>query len=129
MWEAYGMGNEDFLWAGAALMGGIGGEQAATCGAVAAAAVALGFRHCTPAVDTENAQKAREATAAEAGGLVKSFIREFGAVSCSELTGVDFSDEKAAREAFESGRLRCRQQVEFVIEKLYGLEKDRGHDP
>jgi hypothetical protein len=60
--------------------------------------------------------------------MVKSFIQEFGAVSCTELTGVDFSDEKAAKEAMESGRLRCREQVEFVIEKLYGLEKKRGGD-
>jgi C_GCAxxG_C_C family probable redox protein len=129
MWEAYGLGNEDFLWAGAAFLGGIGGEQAATCGAVAAAAIALGLRHRRPAGDGERAEKARQAAAAEAAGLVKSFIREFGAVSCTELTGVDFSDEKAAREAMASGRLRCPEQVEFVIEKLYGLEKGRGGGP
>jgi C_GCAxxG_C_C family probable redox protein len=129
MQEAYGTGNEDFLWAGAALLGGIGGEQVATCGAVAAAAVALGLRHRTPAADGEKAEKARHAAIAEAAELAKSFIREFGALSCTELTGVDFSDEKAAREAFASGRLRCPEQVEFIIEKLYGLEKDRGADP
>jgi C_GCAxxG_C_C family probable redox protein len=126
MREAYGLENEDFLWAGAALMGGIGGQQTATCGAVAAAAVALGLRHRCPAGDKEKADKARQAAAEEAAELVKSFIGEFGAVSCIELTGVDLSDEKTAKQAFESGQLRCEEQVRFVVEELYELEKKRG---
>jgi C_GCAxxG_C_C family probable redox protein len=126
MWEAYGLGNEDFLWAGAALRGGIAGQQQATCGAVAAAAVVLGLKNRQPADDKERAEKAREAANADAAELVKSFIGKFGAVNCIELTGVDFSDEKAAKQAAESGRLRCHEQVGFVIEKLYEPDKRRG---
>jgi hypothetical protein len=38
---------------------------------------------------------------------------------------VDFKDEKATKQAVARGQLRCREQVLFVIEKLYELEKRR----
>jgi C_GCAxxG_C_C family probable redox protein len=126
MWEAYGLKNEDFLWAGTAFRGGIAGQQQATCGAVAAAALALGLRHRCSLADKEKAEQARKATNDDAAELVKSFIQRFGAVTCIGLTGVDFSDEKATKRAIDSGLLKCDQQVQFVIEKLYELEDKRN---
>ena len=125
MWEAYGLENEDILWASTAFLGGIAGQQEATCGALAAGAIALGLRHRTSRADKKKAEKARRQTIEEAATLAKSFQEKFGAVSCIGLTGIDFSDEAAARKAFESGELRCDEQAEFVIEKLYELEKKR----
>jgi C_GCAxxG_C_C family probable redox protein len=124
MWEAYGLENEDFLWAGTAFKGGIDGRQQATCGALASAAVCLGLRHRCPIADKEKAEEARNVICREAGELVDEFVKKFGAVSCIALTGVDFSDEKAAGEAREKGQLRCREQVLYVIEKLYELERN-----
>jgi C_GCAxxG_C_C family probable redox protein len=126
MWEAYGLKNEDFLWAGTAFRGGIAGQQQATCGAVAASALALGLRHRCSLADKEKAEQARKATNEDAADLVKSFIQRFGAVTCIGLTGVDFSDEKAVKQAIDSGLLKCSQQVQFVIEKLYELEDKRN---
>jgi C_GCAxxG_C_C family probable redox protein len=126
MWEAYGLKNEDFLWAGTAFRGGIAGQQQATCGAVAASALALGLRHRCSLADKEKAEQARKATNDDAADLVRSFIQRFGAVTCFELTGVDFSDEKAVKQAIDSGLLKCSQQVQFVIEKLYELEDKRN---
>ena len=128
MWEAYGLKNEDFLWAGVAFRGGIAGQQQATCGAVSASALALGLRHRCSLTEREKAEKSRNAANEEAGELVKSFIRKFGAVTCSGLTGVDFSDEAAMKKAIESGLFekKCHKQIQFVIEKLYELDEKRG---
>jgi C_GCAxxG_C_C family probable redox protein len=125
MWEAYGLENEDFLWAGMALRGGIAGQQQATCGAVASAAVCLGLRHRCSIADGKKAEAARRVICREANELVGKFIRKFGAVTCIKLTGVDFSDEKATRIAADKGQLRCHEQVMFVIEKLFELEERR----
>ena len=128
MWEAYGLENEDFLWAGVTFRGGIAGHQQATCGAVSASALVLGLRHRHSLADKEKAEKARNAANEEAGELVRSFIQKFGAVTCFGLTGVDFSDEEARKRARESGLFeqRCHKQIQFVIEKLYELDKKRG---
>jgi len=131
MWEAYGLENEDFLWAGVALRGGIAGQQQGACGAVSSGAVCLGFRHRCSVADREKAEKARGAVYQEAAELVKSFIQKFGAVSCIGLTGVDFSDEKAMKQAINSGLFeeKCFKQAQFVIEKLYELEEKRVSTP
>jgi C_GCAxxG_C_C family probable redox protein len=128
MWEAYGLKNEDFLWAGVAFRGGIAGQQQATCGAVSASALALGFRHRCSIADKEKAEKSRDAANEDAGELVRSFIREFGAVTCFGLLGVDFSDEEAMRQARDSGlfKEKCPKQVQFVIQKLYELDEKRS---
>jgi C_GCAxxG_C_C family probable redox protein len=128
MWEAYGLKNEDFLWAGVAFRGGIAGQQQATCGAVAASALALGLRHRSSLADKEKAEKSRNAANEDAGELVRSFIQKFGAVTCFGLIGVDFSDEAAMKKAIDSGlfKQKCPKQVQFVIEKLYELDEKRG---
>jgi C_GCAxxG_C_C family probable redox protein len=131
MREAYGLENEDFLWAGTAFMGGIAGQQQATCGSVSGAALVLGLRHRCSTADREKAEKARQAINEDAAKLVKSFIEKFGAVTCINLIGVDFSDEAAMKQAIESGLFeqKCNQQVLFVIEKLYELEEKRRRSP
>lgn len=128
MWEAYGLNNEDFLWAGVAFRGGIAGQQQATCGAVSAAALALGLRHRRSLADREKAEKSRNAANEDAGELVKSFVQRFSAVTCIGLTGVDFSDEGAMKKAVDAGLFekKCDKQAQFVIEKLYELDKKRG---
>jgi len=127
MWEAYGLENEDFLWAGTVFQGGIAGQQQAPCGAVSAAAIALGLRHrCSPD-DKGKAGQARKAANDDAAELVKSFAEKFGDIMCLGLLGVDLSDEAAAKQAIESGLFKkCDNYVQFVVEKLYELEEKRS---
>jgi C_GCAxxG_C_C family probable redox protein len=127
MWEAYGLKNEDFLWASTALWGGIAGQQQATCGAVSSAAVCLGLRHRSKLSDKDKAEKARKAAIDEAGELVKEFIGKFGAVTCFGLIEFDLTTEEGLKQAKESGVFEnnCPKQVRFVIEKLYQLEEKR----
>ena len=69
MWEAYDLGNEDFLWAGAAFMGGISGEQQAPCGAISASVVSIGLRHRCSFTDKEKVKQARNTVRNHAGKL------------------------------------------------------------
>ncbi len=110
MWETYEMGNQDFLWAAVALHGGIAGQRQATCGAVAASAVSLGFIHRCSLADKENAKRAREAARKEASELVENVIKKFGAVVCQPL----------------KDKNNCDDCVRFVIEKLYEFEQKRA---
>jgi C_GCAxxG_C_C family probable redox protein len=127
MWEAYGLKNQDFLWASTVFRGGIAGRQQATCGAVASSAVCLGLRHRRSLADKDKAERARNAANDEAKELVGSFIEKYGAVTCLELVGVDFSDEEARKRAREAGvfEKKCHNFLQFVIEKLYELEEKR----
>jgi C_GCAxxG_C_C family probable redox protein len=128
MWEAYGLGNKDFLWAGAGFHGGIAGQQQAPCGAVSAGVIALGFRHRTESDDPDVIEAARKAANDDAAELVKSFNEKFGDITCRGLLGFDFSDEAAAKKAIDGGvfEQKCPRYVEFIIEKLY--EMDAKHD-
>lgn len=127
MWEAYGLGNEDFLWAGTVFRGGIADRQQANCGAISTAAIALGLRHRCSLDDTEKAERAKRAACDEAVELVESFIERYGALSCLGLLGVDLSDEAAVKKAIESGLFKeCDKRILFVIEKLYELEEKRS---
>ncbi len=129
MWEAYGLENEDFLWAGTAFHGGIAGQQQAPCGAVSAAAIALGLRNrCSPD-DKEKAGVGRKAAFEDAAEIVRSFNEKFGGINCLGLLGVDLSDEAAAKKAIESGLFKkCDDYALFVIGKLYELEEKRSID-
>ncbi|OGO30348.1 MAG: hypothetical protein A2Z29_09825 [Chloroflexi bacterium RBG_16_56_11] len=126
MWEAYGLKNQDLLWASQAFQGGIAGQQSATCGAVASAAVCLGLRHRYPS-SGEKAEKERQAVYKEAKKLVGDFIEKYGAVTCIGLLGIDLSDEEARKKARDEGLFerKCQQYLLFVIDKLYGLEERR----
>jgi len=128
LWEAYGLKNEDFLWAGTVFRGGIAGQQQAPCGAVSASALALGLHHRCSTADKNKAEQARNAACEDAAELLKSFEDKFGAVSCIGLLGVDFKDEEAMKQARESGifERKCQKQVQFAIEKLYEIENKRN---
>jgi len=125
MWEAYELGNEDLLWSATAFNGGIAGQQQAPCGAVSASAVCLGLRHrCSPA-DKQRAEQARLNARQDASELVRNFTERFGTIICRDLLGFDFSDAEAARQFRESGiwKEKCDKYVQFVIEKLYELDR------
>lgn len=128
MWEAHGLANPDFLWAGAAFTGGIGGQQQAPCGALSAGAVFLGLRHKCPSEDRQRAKQARADARGDAAELVRSFKEKFGAISCIDLVGIDFSKPGGYQEFQASGTWqdKCDQYVKFVIEKLYELEEKRN---
>ena len=130
MWEAYGLENEDFLWAGTVFQGGIAGYQQAPCGALSAGALVLGLRHRCPPADKKAAGRARKAAYDDARELVGSFIEKFGEISCIGLTGLDLSDEKARERAREQGVFedKCEKYVPFVLEKLYELEEKHNAD-
>lgn len=128
MCEAYGIENEDVLWAGTAFTGGIAGHQTAPCGAVSGATVALGLRHICPASDPRRAKQERSLAREEAGQLVGSFIESFGSISCIDLLGIDFSQPGAYQAFRESGvwKDKCNRYVEYVIERLYELDEERS---
>ncbi len=128
MWETYGFDNTDFLWAGIPFTGGIGGQQRAPCGALSAGAIVLGLCHRCPPEEKQKAQQGRASARGEAAELVKSFIEKFGAISCLDLIGIDFSKPGAYQEFQASGiwQNKCDQYVKFVIEKLYELEAKRS---
>jgi hypothetical protein len=128
MWEAYGLENEDFLWTGIPFLGGIGGIQEAPCGVVSASAICLGLRHRRPLSDKEAAKQARHAVRMFAAKIVTDFKRQFGDITCSGLIGMDFSKPGEYQRFLESGiwKDKCEKYVEFMIEKLYEIDTDRG---
>ena len=128
MWEAYEMGNEDFLWASTAFQGGIAGQQQAPCGAVSSAAVCLGLRHRCSLADKGKARQARRDANDDADELVRSFVEKFGELTCIGLLGIDLADEEAVKRARESKvfEQKCDKQILYVIEKLYELDEKRS---
>lgn len=125
MWEAYGLDNEDLLWAGINFNGGIAGQQQAPCGAVSASAMCLGLRHRCSLADKPKAQQARADARQDASELVKNFTEKFGTVLCCDLLGLDFSTPEGYRQFVESGiwKEKCNKYVQFAIEKLYQLDE------
>lgn len=128
MWEAYELGNPDFLWAGVNFTGGIAGQQQAPCGALSAGAVFLGLIHRCPPEEKQRAKQARVDARGDAAELVRSFKEKFGAISCIDLVGIDFSKPGGYQQFQASGvwQDKCDRYVEFVIEKLYELEAKRN---
>lgn len=128
MWEAYGLPNEDLLWASQGLYGGIAGEQQATCGAVSSSAVCLGLRLRQPLANDEAVKKARLDIEKEASGLAREFRRQFGSMTCIDLVHVDFSapGEPERFKAQNLGKDTCDKFIKFVLKYLYELEEKRG---
>lgn len=124
MWESEGLGSEEVLWASTAFNGGIAGQQRAPCGVISSATVCLGLRHRCPPDQTEQAKAAREAARRDASELVRSFRERFGAITCRDLLGLDFSDPEDYQRFRESGigEQKCDNYVKFAIDKLYELE-------
>jgi C_GCAxxG_C_C family probable redox protein len=125
MWEAYGLENEDLLWASIPFMGGISGHQQAPCGVVSSAVVCLSFRHRCPLQEKEKAKKARNKIRAHASELVKAFEKKFGAIVCREVVGLNLSNPLEYKQFSESAswRERCNQAIEFGVDMLYEFEK------
>ena len=127
MWETSGFDNEDLLWAGFGLYGGIAGEQQATCGAVSSSTVYLGLRHRLPLSDQVSVVKAKNVIEREAVGLAKEFIRQFGSVTCIDLVKMDLSNPEIRRQFHELNLSKdtCDRYVQYAIDKLYELEERR----
>jgi len=128
MWEAYDLGNEDFLWAGVPFLGGIGGFQNAPCGVVSASAVCLGLRHRSPLGDKDKSKQARHAIRAFSAKIVSEFNQYFGDITCQGLIKMDFSKPGVYKQFQDSGvwKDKCEKYVGFMIDKLYELEDGRG---
>jgi C_GCAxxG_C_C family probable redox protein len=125
MREAYGLENEDLLWAGTNFFGGIAGYQRAPCGAVSASAVCLGLRQLCSSGDEEKVQEEHETARRKARELVQSFAEKFGDIICLELIGADFSIPGEFRKFFDAGmgEEKCNKYVRFCVEKLYELDE------
>ena len=130
MWEAYDLGNEDFLWAGIPFMAGISGEQQAPCGAVSASVISIGLRHRCSFADKEKVKQARNAVRHYAGKLVRDFTKQFGDITCCGLLGLDFSKPGEYQKFLESGvwKEKCEKYVQYTIEKLYEFEGEKSAD-
>ena len=128
MWDAYSLGNEDFLWTCINFMGGIAEQQQAPCGGVSAAAVCLGLRYRCPLTDKDGAKQARRNAREDAGEIVKSFNDKYGTIICRDLLGFNFSDTDARQKALDSGEWgkKCDGYIQFLLEKLYELDEKRG---
>lgn len=130
MWEAYGMDNEDFQWAGIPFLSGISGNQQAPCGAVTAAAVALGLRHRCPLADKKAAKQARNLIRKQSNQFVMDFNAHFGDIACRSLIQMDFSkpgEYKRFRES-EIWKNKCEKYVQYAIERLYEFEATSASD-
>jgi hypothetical protein len=127
MWETSGFDNEDLLWAGFGLFGGIAGKQQATCGAITASAVYLGLRHRLPLSDKAAVIRAKGEIEREAAGLVAEFMRRFGSMTCIELVKMDLSDPEVRKKYIDMNLSRdtCDRFVSFVIDSLYEMEEKR----
>lgn len=95
--------------------GGVGGQQE-LCGAVSGACMAIsyGLFHLEEA-KSEGKKLATEGVAE----FMKTFLKDWGAVRCFELTGHDFS-KKEQRKAFLDKGLKkkvCFQAVHFAVEE------------
>ncbi|MBN1847891.1 MAG: C_GCAxxG_C_C family protein [Deltaproteobacteria bacterium] len=123
------MENEDLLWAGIPFMGGIGSQQQAPCGAVTAAAIVLGLRYRCSLSDRAGAKKARNTVRYYAGKLVDAFSLEFGDITCIGLLGIDFSKQGEYKKFIQSlmWKDKCERYLQFIIEKLYEFEDERGN--
>jgi hypothetical protein len=128
MWEAYGLENEDFLWAGIPFMGGISGNQMAPCGSISAAAVCIGLKHRCSLSDNAKAKANRTAARHYAGKLVQDFTRDFGDITCRGLLKLDFTKPGAYQQFRESGVWKdtCEKYMEYIIDKLYDFEDKQG---
>ena len=60
--------------------------------------------------------------------IVAQFNRQFGEITCQGLIGMDFSKPGEYQKFLESGiwKDKCKKYVEFMIEKLYEVEGDKG---
>jgi len=130
MWEAYELKDENFLWACIPFMGGISGENKATCGALSGAAVSLGLRHRCSLNNKKEAKAARNKARSCAAKIVREFTEKFGHVTCRELLGIDFSVPGAYQKFLRSGMAenKCYQFVYFIVQKLYALESEAESD-
>ncbi len=123
MWESEGLGSEDVLWASTAFNGGIAQQQQAPCGALTSATVCLGLRHRCDSKDSEKARQARDTARREASQMFEQFRQQFGAFTCIDLVGLDFSNPDSYRKFREEGiwQQKCLTYVRFVIERLYQM--------
>ena len=126
MWESGGLQNEDFLWAGTAFNGGIGGNQQAPCGAVSAATVYLGLSYRCSSADKQRAKQARAEARQDASNLVTSFTQTFGTIICRDLIKLDLSNPEDSRRLAEISKDKCDKFAEFIIGKLYELDEKRN---
>lgn len=131
MWEAYDVKDEKCLWAGVGFTGGIARNQAAPCGAISAAVMALGFHLSCDLKLKEDAKQRRLDVRDDADAVVKGMMSEFGAISCRELVGMDFTIPGEYQRFSQSGvwKEKCNRFVEFIIRKLYELDEKRSSPP
>lgn len=112
----YGISAETAHRMGAGLGGGLGRKQL-VCGALNGTAIVLSMAtgNAHPE-DQEAKEKARE----QVHAFISGFEQEFGATSCSRLTGVDFSTEAGREQAQELNISRrvCDGCVRFCAEYL-----------
>ena len=103
-------------------------EGLPSCGVVSASAVCLGLRHRCPLSDKERSKQARHAVRTFSAKIVTEFNGHFGDITCQGLIGMDFSKPGEYQKFLESGiwKDKCVKYVEFIIEKLYEVEDDKG---
>jgi C_GCAxxG_C_C family probable redox protein len=117
--EAFGLPDPADSSAAMALNGGIA-YSGSTCGAVTGAALAVGQLAARRIPDHGEAKRvARELTA----GLLEAMASEFGATTCSALTGLDLRTEEGHRAFIEGGTWRdgCMRQLELAVGRLAPL--------
>lgn len=103
---------------------GIGG-QGEVCGAISGGIIALGIKFGR---DTPKKQKIKPYWFAFE--LLKRFEKEFGHMTCLELTGCDFTTE-AGRKRYTDEKIwetGCRQYIETVTAIVFDLISEKTHE-
>ncbi|MBU1226104.1 MAG: C-GCAxxG-C-C family protein [Actinobacteria bacterium] len=115
--EQFGLPNADDSSPALVLNGGIA-YSGSTCGALTAAALAVGRLAAARIPDHREAKSAARYLIQE---VMADFDERFGAVDCRSLTGYDMMTDHDAFMADGAWKTACTTQIEFVVEGLAGL--------
>lgn len=122
--EAYGLPDPTDSSAAMALNGGVA-WSGGMCGAISGAAMAVGRLAACHISDHKEAKRVARTITAE---LLDGFRREYGAVDCRDLIGLDISTPEG-HAAFIEGRVwhtACMAQIEYALHKLLYLQDERA---
>jgi C_GCAxxG_C_C family probable redox protein len=122
--EAYGLPDPTDSSAAMALNGGVA-WSGGICGAISGAALAVGRLAACHISDHKEAKRVARSITAE---LMDGFRREYGAVDCRDLIGLDISTPEG-HTAFIEGQVWhtvCMAQIEYTLHKLLYLRDERA---
>ncbi|MBE9502067.1 MAG: C_GCAxxG_C_C family protein [Dehalococcoidia bacterium] len=122
--ELLGLEHELTFKAASALCSGVGASK--TCGALLAGVMVLGMKHGRAQIQEGLGSLVKGLELAQK--LVRKFEQQFGTTSCYEISGIDWTDEKAVMEFLNSQERieKCAQVVGKTAEMVAELLSEEG---